>query len=147
MSDPEILVTTGEEPLDAGSAVEWVSSPSAGGTAVFLGSVRSPNEGQEVDHLSYEMWDEKVQAALRDIARQALARFGATRAYVAHRSGRVEVGEPSVVVAVSAPHRAEAFDACRFVIDTLKQSAPIWKREVGESTDRWVGLPAEGEQR
>lgn len=61
--------------------------------------------------------------------------------FVQHRTGRVEVGEPSVVVAVSAPHRAEAFDACRFVIDSLKASAPIWKKEVTTSGEHWVGMP------
>lgn len=132
---------TGPEPLDPAQAIAFVSDAAAGGTAVFLGTVRSPNEGQDVDHLDYEVWEERVGHALQGIVRDALERFGATRAYVAHRTGRVGVGEPSVVVAVSAPHRAEAFDACRFVIDTLKVTAPIWKQEVGAAGDRWVGMP------
>jgi molybdopterin synthase catalytic subunit len=87
------------------------------------------------------VWDERVLSSLEQIAREALGRFGASRAYVVHRSGRVDVGEASVVVAVSAPHRAEAFNACRFVIDTLKATAPIWKKEVTEVGEHWVGSP------
>jgi molybdopterin synthase catalytic subunit len=115
-----------------------VSSDSAGGTALFVGTVRSPNEGRTVEHLDYDVWPERVEAELEAIASEALERFGAQRAYVSHRTGRVGVGEPSVVVAVSAGHRAAAFDACRWAIDTLKQRAPIWKREVTDGGDRWV---------
>lgn len=140
--DPDVLIRTGPGPLDTGEALRFVARPEAGGTAVFVGTVRSPNGGEAVDHLDYETWDERVTGALEAIARRALDTFGATRAYVAHRSGRVHVGEPSVVVAVSAPHRAESFDACRFVIDTLKAEAPIWKKEVTSSGERWVGMPS-----
>jgi molybdopterin synthase catalytic subunit len=137
----DILVRTGPDPIDAADALQFVIRPQAGGTALFLGTVRSPNDGMQIDHLDYELWDDKAEAALADIAREALDRFGASRVFVAHRSGRVGVGEPSVVVAVSAPHRGEAFDACRFVIDTLKATAPIWKKEVTQDGEHWVGMP------
>lgn len=139
----DVSVRTTPEPLDAGEAIGFVSVPDAGGTVLFSGTVRSPNQGEEVDHLFYEVWDERVTESLEGIAREALGRYGARRAYVAHRSGRVRVGEPSVVVAVSAPHRGEAFDACRFIIDTLKSTAPIWKQEITHEGSHWVGMPKE----
>lgn len=140
---PPIHVHTGHDPLDPAAAVAFVNADEAGGIVLFSGTVRSPNDGVDVDHLDYEMWEDRVDESLRTIAEQARERFGAARVYVAHRSGRVEVGEPSVVVAVSAPHRGEAFDACRHVIDTLKATAPIWKREATSGGESWVGIPQE----
>lgn len=139
--DLTVAVHTGPQPLDPAEALRHVSDAEAGGTALFCGTVRSPNDGQEVDHLSYEVWEDRVDGVLRDIAAGALERFAATRVFVAHRTGRVEVGEPSVIVAVSAPHRAEAFDACRHVIDALKDTAPIWKKETTRDSGHWVGMP------
>jgi len=141
--EPSIHVHTGPDPLDVAAAVAFVTAAEAGGTALFSGTVRSPNDGVEVDHLDYEVWEERVDDALRLIAREAIARFSAVRVWVAHRTGRVEVAGSSVMVAVSAPHRAEAFDACRYVIDTLKRTAPIWKREVTPDGQVWVGMPQE----
>lgn len=132
---------TGDEPLDVAEATRFVSVPRAGGVSVFVGTVRSPNEDREVDHLFYEVWEEQVGRSLHAMAQETLESFGGLRAYVAHRTGRVEVGEPSVIVAVSTPHRAEAFDACRHLIDALKASAPIWKKEITVGGERWVGMP------
>lgn len=143
--DSHIHVSTGPRPLDPGGALRFVSTPEAGGTVLFSGTVRSPNDGQDVDHLDYEVWTEKVDTTLRDIAEAALQRHGATRAHVTHRTGRVEVGEPSVLVCVSAPHRDAAFDAAREIIDTLKAQAPIWKKEVTTSGEQWVGMPSSSE--
>ena len=139
--DTFIHVSTGTDPLSADDALRFVSAPEAGGTVLFTGTVRSPNDGEDVDHLDYEVWEEKVDASLRTIAGEAIARHGASRVYVAHRIGRVEVGEPSVIVAASAAHRDAAFAAARDVIDTLKATAPIWKKEVTVSRERWVGMP------
>lgn len=138
---PDIHVRCGPERLDAAAALAFVSAPEAGGTALFCGTVRSPNSGEEVDHLLYEAWEGRVDESLASIAEGALERFGCRRLYVAHRTGKVAVGEPSVVVAVSAAHRAEAFDACRHVIDTLKETAPIWKKEVSTTGEAWIGTP------
>ena len=115
-----------------------MSADAAGGTTLFVGTVRSPNEGRTVAHLFDAGWPDRVGAALEKICAEALERFGATRAFVCHRTGRVEVGEASVVVAVSAPHRDAAFAACRWTIDELKQRAPIWKREAAGDGERWV---------
>lgn len=118
--------------------MQMVNHASCGGIALFVGTVRSPDAGREVDFLDYEVWPERVESELHDIAAKALDKCGASKAVVAHRTGRVLVGEASVVVAVSAPHRAEAFDACRRIIDDLKAGASIWKREVAEGDQRWV---------
>lgn len=140
----EIHVHIASEPLDASEALAFVSSSRSGGTALFSGTVRSPNAGEEVDHLVYEAWEERAEAVVAEIAEKALAGHDAHRAYVAHRTGRVEVGEPSVVVAVAAAHRDAAFGACRRVIDELKASAPIWKKEITLSGQNWVGIPTAG---
>ncbi len=134
-----LRVLTRPGALDPGEGITFVSTPEAGATALFCGTVRSPNEGADVDHLFYEVWQERVESSLRHIAADALQRYGGCRAYVAHRTGEVGVGEASVVVAVSASHREEAFEACRFVIDQLKERAPIWKKEITEEGQRWIG--------
>lgn len=133
-----IFIIVGSAIPDVGSAMEMVNDDSCGGTALFVGTVRSPDDGRDVEFLDYEVWPERVESDLRDIASAALDTCGASKAFVAHRTGRVPVGEASVVVAVSAPHRAEAFDACRKIIDDLKAGAPIWKSEVAEGGQRWV---------
>ncbi|HVL81888.1 MAG TPA: molybdenum cofactor biosynthesis protein MoaE, partial [Actinomycetota bacterium] len=124
--------------LDASDALAFVGSPGCGGTALFVGSVRSPDGGRPIEMLEYEVWPERVGAELEAIAAEALERFGAERAWIGHRTGPVAPGEASVVVAVSSAHRAEAFDACRWAIDALKERAPIWKREVAGAETRWV---------
>lgn len=134
-----IMITP--EPLDVAEAMRFVSDPEAGGNALFTGTVRSPDEGREIACLTYEAWEGRAEQILTALADEILERHGARRAYVAHRTGGVEVGEASVVVAVSAPHRGAAFDACRALIDALKASAPIWKKEVGMEGERWVGMP------
>lgn len=127
--------------MNADEALRFVSAPDLGGAVLFSGTVRSPNEGEVIDHLEYEVWEEQVERELRAIARAVLERHDAARIYVAHRVGRVEVGEPSVLVAVGAAHRDAAFTAARDAIDTLKTDASIWKKEVTATTQRWVGLP------
>lgn len=127
--------------LDPTEALAFVSAPEAGGTALFCGTVRSPNGGEQVDHLVYEAWDDEAEAAMERIARRVTSELGSVRAFVEHRTGRVEVGEPSVVVAVSAAHRDEAFRACRAIIDEVKATAPIWKKEITPSGSTWVGMP------
>lgn len=138
-----VHVHTGPHPLELAEAIAFVSAPDAGGTVLFSGTVRSPNDGAEVDHLDYEVWEGRVDTHLRELAQRAIEHSGAHRVWIAHRTGRVDVSEPSVVVAVSAAHRAEAFDACRWLIDELKATAPIWKREVTTDGSAWVGLGGE----
>lgn len=130
-------LTSGALPVAAG--LEWASIPSCGAVVVFTGTVRDHAEGRDgVTHLEYEAYDEHVVPKLREIASEARRRWPVIgRVVLLHRTGIVALGEPSVVVVVSAPHRPDAFDAARFAIDTLKASVPIWKREFWSEGDDW----------
>jgi len=125
-------------PLDLAALLELVQAPSLGGVAVFLGTVRDHHAGRAVVRLEYEAYPEMAEAEMRKIAEEAKGRFGVARIAVAHRTGRLEIGETSVAVVVGSAHRREALEACRFVIDTLKRTAPIWKRELYEDGAAWI---------
>lgn len=125
-------------PLDAEAVVERVARPSAGGICAFLGVVRDTNLGRDVDHLVYEAYPEMAVAEMARIAAEIADRWPGARAAIAHRTGRLEIGEASVAIAVAAPHRAEAFAACRHAIDALKERVPIWKKEVWSDGSAWV---------
>lgn len=131
-----------EEPLSLDEMLRAVSHPGAGGIVLFLGVVRDSNDGRDVKHLEYEAHASAAEASMRTISQDAEARWPGTRVSAAHRTGRLEIGEASVVVAASAPHRAEAFEAARYVIDTLKSETPIWKKEVFEGGAVWIGEEA-----
>jgi molybdopterin synthase catalytic subunit len=127
------------DPLDATEALAFVGDPGVGGTCVFLGTVRDRSEAGEVTSLTYEAWDELALRRLEEIAGEMLERWPLSRVAILHRTGELPVGEISVVVACSSPHRAEAFEACRHGIERLKEDVPIWKKEhlvAGES--HWV---------
>ena len=126
------------EVIDADALSESVRSDADGAVATFVGVVRANNRGREVTHLEYEAFDEMALSEMRKLAEQALERFSISDVGIAHRCGRLEIGEASVVVAVSAPHRGPAFDACRFLIDTLKQTVPIWKKEHFGDGQVWI---------
>jgi molybdopterin synthase catalytic subunit len=128
-----------EEPLPLDAVLAWVVRPDCGAQVLFVGTVRDHAEGREgVTHLAYEAYAEQVQPRLAGVAREARARWPAVgRIVLLHRVGRLAVTESSVVVAVSAPHRAEAFAAARFCIDTLKATVPIWKRESWAGGEAW----------
>jgi molybdopterin synthase catalytic subunit len=140
-----ILLTS--EPLSVAAAYDAVVGPACGGTALFVGTTRSPSGGRRIDTLEYEAYDEAALEAMRQLAEAARARHGLGAVYVAHRTGAVGPAEPSVVVAAAAPHRDAAFAGARELIDELKRTVPIWKRERWAGGDRWVGLPEEAEAR
>jgi molybdopterin synthase catalytic subunit len=140
------VLLTGE-PLSLDAAFRAVLRPDCGGTALFVGTTRSPNQGQQVDELEYEAYAEAATPELERIGREAAARHGLGAVYLAHRVGVVPAAEPSVIVAASAPHRAEAFAGCRELIDELKRSAPIWKKERWAGGGRWVGVPEDDASR
>ncbi len=127
------------EPLGAERALAWAQRPSCGAVACFVGTVRDHAEGRTgVQVIDYEAYTSQVLPRFEAIASSARERWpDLARIVVWHRVGRVELGEVSVVVAVSTPHRAEAFEACRYVIDTLKATTPIWKRETWEGGTDW----------
>ena len=126
------------EPIDLGRLIARVADPGAGAIATFLGTVRNVARGREVLWLDYEAFDEMAVLELERVARTVTEQHGCIRTAIAHRTGRLEVGEASVAVAVSAAHRAAALNACQQAIDTLKQTVPIWKKERYADGEEWV---------
>jgi len=126
------------EPLDRTALVEAVAHASVGGIVVFEGVVRDNARGKQVRYLEYDVYPEMAIAKMREIVAEAERRWGTLRVAVAHRVGRLEIGEASVIVVVATPHRNEAFEACRYIIDTLKTTVPIWKKEVATNGEEWV---------
>jgi molybdopterin synthase catalytic subunit len=126
------------EPLDADSLARAVSDPAAGAIAVFLGVVRNHEGERRVERLEYEAYESLAAPRLRAVAEESLSRWPEARIAVAHRVGPMEIGETSVVVAVATPHRAEAFDCCRYLMDRVKVGVPIWKKSYGPDGERWV---------
>ncbi len=120
------------------TAVLGVADPRDGAVCVFVGVVRNENQGRAVSHLEYEAYEEMALPVMEEIEGEARRRWPVTRVDLVHRLGRLEIGEASVAVAVTAPHRAAAFEACRYAIDTLKSRAPIWKKEFFTDGSRWV---------
>jgi molybdopterin synthase catalytic subunit len=132
-----VRVTT--DPLRVEEALESVADASAGGTCVFVGTVRDHSAAGDVVDLTYEAWEELANRRLSEIAHDVLTRWDVCRLAVLHRTGRVGVAEITVVIACSAPHRADAFDGCRHAIERLKQDVPIWKREgLASGNAHWV---------
>jgi len=134
-----ILVDIREEPLDADEAVRAVSHAGAGGVDLFLGVVRAENEGRAVVRLEYQAYASMARAEMERIAREITAEVPGVRLAALHRVGSLGVGDAAVVCAASAPHRHEAFAACRLLIDRIKSRVPIWKREHGPDGAWWVG--------
>jgi molybdopterin converting factor subunit 1 len=126
------------EPIDLGRLIARVADPGAGAIATFLGTVRNVARGRDVLWLDYEAFDEMAVLELERVARRVTEQNGCIRAAIAHRTGRLEVGEASVGVAVSAAHRQAALTACQQAIDTLKQTVPIWKKERYADGEEWV---------
>jgi molybdopterin synthase catalytic subunit len=130
-------------PLDAARAVGFVADPRAGGISIFLGTTRAetdPNGGRALIALDYEAYQEMAGPQLHDLAKRAAAKWPILKLVLLHRTGSVALGEPSVIIAVSTPHRGEAFDACRWLIDTLKGDVAIWKKEIwADGSGTWVG--------
>lgn len=138
---PEVLLT--DDPLDREAIRRALARGAVGAVVVFEGTVRSPSEGREVRHLEYEAYGEMARAQMARILDEARKRWPDAACILHHRLGRVEVGEASVVAAAAAPHRAEAFAACRHLIERLKAEVPIWKKEVFADGSVWAGAPGE----
>lgn len=135
---PFVEVTT--EPLRAEVYHRRVASPECGAVVLFLGVVREYTRGRRTLHLEYEAYTEMAERELRRVAEEIARRWPGARVALGHRTGKLDGGDVSVVVAVATPHRAAAFEAARFGIDTIKERVPIWKREVGEDGQAWVGI-------
>ena len=126
--EPVIQLT--REPLDRDALAKAVSHPSVGGIVIFEGVVRDNASGKQVLYLEYDVYEEMAVEQIRAIIAEAQQRWGVERVAVAHRFGRLEIGEVSVIIVVASAHRGEAFEACHYIIDTLKRTVPIWKKEV-----------------
>jgi molybdopterin synthase catalytic subunit len=136
---PLIELTT--EPLDVRRTEAAVGHPGAGAICSFTGVVRDNNRGEAVTHLEYEAYRGMAEREMRRIADEVAERWPGTRVAMVHRTGQLEIGEASVLISVSAPHRADAFDGCRHAIDRLKESVPIWKKEFARSGAAWLEGP------
>ncbi|MDT8437389.1 MAG: molybdenum cofactor biosynthesis protein MoaE [Wenzhouxiangellaceae bacterium] len=138
MDNLQLAVT--EAILDGAAALEFCNAPGHGAAALFIGRVRDINQGRSVRAVSYDLHDVLCRNVFEEIAREALAEWGEdTRLYLAHRRGRLAVGEASVVAAASSRHRDESFKACRYLVEQMKHRAPIWKQEhYVDGDSEWV---------
>ena len=134
MTDIQLLDT----PLEIQSCIDFVSGPEVGGISVFVGTVRNQTKGRRVLRLDFVAYEPMAVSEMRKIAEDARKRFQIDKISIHHRTGRLEIGEIPVVIAVGAPHRGAAFEACQYAIDTLKETVPIWKKEYFEDGEVWV---------
>lgn len=129
------------EPLSTERCIGAARQAGAGGLVVFVGSVRDLSEGKRVEFLEYEAYEPMAVEKLEEVAAEARSRWPVLGLAIQHRIGQLAIGDDAVVIVVACPHRAEAFDACRYIIDRLKEVVPIWKKEHGEGGEIWVGGP------
>jgi molybdopterin synthase catalytic subunit len=128
-----------DEPLSLDRVVDEVRDESAGAIATFTGTTRAASRGRDVVHLDYEAYEGMAEQVMAEIAGELAERYELCGIAIHHRTGRVSIGETSVVIAVSAPHRADALAACRDAIDRLKERVPLWKKEVYAGGEEWIG--------
>jgi molybdopterin synthase catalytic subunit len=134
-----LLVRVTDAPIDAREAMSFVSDPAAGGTVLFTGTVRDHSSAGRVTGLDYEAWEERAVASMEAIAGEIFDRWPVCKLALLHRTGHLDVGEASVVVCCSSPHRADAFEAARHAIERVKEDVPIWKKEALATGDaHWV---------
>ncbi len=129
-----------DKPLSLDRVVAAVSAPGMGGIVTFTGQVRDFNEGHSVEHLEYEAYEDMAIKVMTKLCLAIEAEWPGCRLAVEHRVGTLMIGDVAVVIAAAAPHRAEAFAACRALIDRLKQEVPIWKKEVAPDGAEWIGM-------
>lgn len=129
-----------EAKVDIQAVSESVVDERHGAVATFVGVVRGISRGKRISHLEYEAYEGMAVKRMADVAAQIKERWGLDRVAIVHRVGRLEIGEASIVIAVASPHRHEAFVACEFAIDEVKRTVPVWKKEVWEDGEVWIGL-------
>jgi molybdopterin synthase catalytic subunit len=128
-----------ESPVSLADVVSEVESEEAGAIATFSGTARRHSRGRRVEHLDYEAYEGMAEEMMRRLADRLRGRYDIRDVAIHHRVGRVEIGEPSVVIAVSAAHRADALAACKDAIDSLKVDVPLWKKEIYQGGEEWIG--------
>jgi molybdopterin synthase catalytic subunit len=126
------------EPLNIQNCIDWLVSPESGGIDVFIGTVRNATKGKAVFKLEFEAYKPMAISEIQKITEQAFKQWRIQKVLVQHRTGTLQIGEIPVIIAVSAAHRDAAFEACRYIIDTLKQTVPIWKKEFFDDGEVWV---------
>lgn len=125
-------------PLNTKACEQAVASNAAGGTAIFVGTVRNQTKGKKVVRLDFEAYEPMAVKEMHKIANKVTERWDAIHVAIHHRVGSLQIGEIPVIIAVSTPHRKAAFEACQYAIDTLKETVPIWKKEYFEDGEVWV---------
>jgi len=128
-----------DQPISLESLVDAVRRPSSGAIVTFLGVVREQTRGRQVRYLEYEAYEEMAIPKMREIAEEIRGKWEVDEIAMAHRIGHLQIGEASVAIAISAPHRHQALAACAYAIDRLKETAPIWKKEIWTDGEEWVG--------
>lgn len=128
-----------EKLLNVNELIDFVGDPAAGAITTFIGTTRNNNEGRRIFSLEYEAYPGMAEKEMRVIGEEARTKWAIERIAVMHRIGHVPIGEASVIIAVSAAHRDDAFKACRYMIDELKKRVPIWKKEIYEGGEVWIG--------
>lgn len=136
MQNIEIILS--DKTLSEQACLDFVKSDDSGGIVTFVGTVRNQTKGKRVVRLDFEAYKPMAISEMRKIAERAIEQFSLKKIAIHHRVGMLEVGEIPVLIAASAAHRGAAFDACEFAIDTLKETVPIWKKEVFEDGEVWV---------
>lgn len=131
-----ILVT--DQPLDTQAIIKSVESPEGGAVNVFIGTVRNATKGKEVLKLEFEAYEPMATKEITNIVETAKSKWPLLKVAVHHRTGTMQIGDVPVVIAISTPHRTTGFEACQYIIDTLKESVPIWKKEFFEDGEVWV---------
>lgn len=132
------MISITSDPIDFNSAYKYLLTAEAGAIDFFFGIVRNNTNAKAVDHLEYEAYDSMAINEMQKIADEATRRWPVLKYIVVHRKGELRIGETAVLIGVATPHRADAFDACRYIIDTIKQTVPIWKKEFFDDGDVWV---------
>lgn len=136
-----MLIRVTAEVLAPDEAVAAVQTPASGAVNLFLGVVRDNNLGRTVDYLEYDAYPEMAERVMRQLAEEAKERFGLENCAVLHRTGRLEIGETSLLVAVASGHRAESFEAGHWLVNEIKKRVPVWKKEVWDDGEAWIEGP------
>lgn len=132
------MITLTSDPIDVALALKDLRSEQAGAIDLFLGVVRDNTQDRPVDRLEYDAYDRMAISEMQKIGEAALERWPVLRYTIIHRKGTLQIGEIAVLIGVATAHRADAFEACRYIIDTIKQTVPIWKKEVFADGEEWV---------
>lgn len=132
------MIAITDQPIDVDAAIAAAQSERAGAVNVFIGTVRNHAARQKVVRLEYEAYDKMALKKMEEVAAEARRRWPVEKVAVVHRKGVLQIGEVAVVIAVSTPHRRESFEACQYIIDTIKLVVPIWKKEVYENGETWI---------